>query len=55
VTETAFADSVASAAVLMMGEAAEGTPAAIVSGLSWTAPERPARALVRSKTEDMFR
>ncbi|MEZ5852510.1 MAG: coenzyme F420-0:L-glutamate ligase [Hyphomicrobiaceae bacterium] len=55
VTETAFADSVAAAAVLMMGEAAEGTPAAIVSGLSWTAPEKPARALVRAKSEDMFR
>jgi coenzyme F420-0:L-glutamate ligase/coenzyme F420-1:gamma-L-glutamate ligase len=55
VTETAFADSVASAAVLVMGEAAEGTPAAIVRGLSWTAPEKPARALVRPKAEDMFR
>lgn len=55
VTETAFADSVAAAAVLIMGEAAEGTPAALVRGLSWTAPERPARGLVRPKTEDMFR
>lgn len=55
VTETAFADSVAAAAVLVMGEAAEGTPAAIVRGLTWTAPERPARALVRPKAEDMFR
>ena len=55
VTETAFADSVAAAAVLVMGEAAEGTPAALVSGLSWTAPEKPARALVRPKAEDMFR
>lgn len=55
VTETAFADSVASAAVLMMGEAAEGTPAALVSGLSWTAAEKPASALIRAKAEDMFR
>lgn len=55
VTETAFADSVASAAVLMMGEAAEGTPAALVRGLRWSAPENPARALVRAKHEDMFR
>ncbi len=55
VTETAFADAVAAAAVLMMGEAAEGTPAALVRGLTWTAPERPARALVRPKAEDMFR
>ncbi len=55
VTETAFADSVASAAVLVMGEAAESTPAALVSGLTWTAPEKPAQALVRAKHEDMFR
>lgn len=55
VTETAFADAVASAAVLMMGEAAEGTPAALVSGLTWSAPDKPARALVRPKNEDMFR
>ena len=55
VTETAFADSVAAAAVLIMGEAAEGTPAALVRGLAWTAPEKPARALVRPKHEDMFR
>jgi coenzyme F420-0:L-glutamate ligase / coenzyme F420-1:gamma-L-glutamate ligase len=55
VTETAFADSVASAAVLVMGEAAEGTPAALLRGLEWTAPERPAAALIRPKREDMFR
>lgn len=55
VTETAFADSVAAVAVLAMGEAAEGTPAALVRGLTWTAPEKPAAALVRPKREDMFR
>lgn len=55
VTETAFADAVAAAAVLAMGEAAEGTPAAIVTGLTWRAPEKPARALVRPRREDMFR
>jgi coenzyme F420-0:L-glutamate ligase/coenzyme F420-1:gamma-L-glutamate ligase len=38
-----------------MGEAAEGRPAALVRGLDWTAPERPAAALVRPKDEDMFR
>ena len=55
VTETGFADSVASAAVLVMGEAAEGTPAALVRGLDWTAAARPARALVRARAEDLFR
>jgi coenzyme F420-0:L-glutamate ligase/coenzyme F420-1:gamma-L-glutamate ligase len=55
VTETAFADSVATAAVLVMGEAAEGTPAALVRMPRREAPEKPARALVRPKREDMFR
>jgi coenzyme F420-0:L-glutamate ligase/coenzyme F420-1:gamma-L-glutamate ligase len=55
VTEVAFADAVASIAVLAMGEAAEGRPAALVRGLDWSAPERPAAALVRPRAEDMFR
>ena len=55
VTETAFADSVATAAVMAMGEAAEGTPAALVRMPVPKAPEKPARALVRPKNEDMFR
>jgi coenzyme F420-0:L-glutamate ligase/coenzyme F420-1:gamma-L-glutamate ligase len=55
VTEVAFADAVASIAVLAMGEAAEGRPAALVRGLDWSAPERPASALVRPRAEDMFR
>jgi coenzyme F420-0:L-glutamate ligase/coenzyme F420-1:gamma-L-glutamate ligase len=55
VTEVAFADAVAASAVLVMGEAAEGCPAALVRGLDWTAPERPAAALLRPKREDMFR
>ncbi|MEZ5817522.1 MAG: coenzyme F420-0:L-glutamate ligase [Hyphomicrobiaceae bacterium] len=57
VTETAFADSVATAAVLVMGEAAEGTPAALVRlpRRDPPAPDKPASALVRPKNEDMFR
>jgi coenzyme F420-0:L-glutamate ligase/coenzyme F420-1:gamma-L-glutamate ligase len=47
VTEVAFADAVAGLAVLAMGEAAEGQPAALVRGLAWSAPVRPAAALVR--------
>ena len=49
VTEVGFADAVAAVAVLAMGEAAEGRPAALVRGLDWSAPERPAAALVRPK------
>ena len=55
VTEVAFADAVAASAVLVMGEGAEGKPAALVRGLDWSAPERPAKALLRPKSEDMFR
>lgn len=55
VTETAFADSLAAAAVLVMGEAAEGTPAALVRTPVRAAPEKSAQALVRAKHEDMFR
>ncbi|MBV8766361.1 MAG: coenzyme F420-0:L-glutamate ligase [Hyphomicrobiales bacterium] len=54
-TEVGFADAVAAAAVLVMGEAAEGRPAALVRGLEWKAEERPASALVRPKSQDMFR
>ncbi len=54
-TEVGFADAVAAAAVLVMGEAAEGLPAALVRGLEWKAKARPASALVRPKSEDMFR
>jgi coenzyme F420-0:L-glutamate ligase/coenzyme F420-1:gamma-L-glutamate ligase len=55
VTEIAFADLVASAAGLVIGEAAESCPAAIVRGLSWHAPSVPASALIRPLSEDLFR
>ena len=55
VTETGFADEIASAASLLMGQAAEATPAVLVSGLSWSAPSRPANALIRPPEEDLFR
>ncbi len=55
VTEVAFADAIAAAAALVLGEAAEGTPVALVRGLAWNAPERNARVLLRPKAEDLFR
>ena len=55
VTEVGFADAVAAMAVLAMGEAAEARPAALVRGLAWSASTRPASALVRPKSQDMFR
>jgi coenzyme F420-0:L-glutamate ligase/coenzyme F420-1:gamma-L-glutamate ligase len=54
-TETGFADAIAAAAVLVMGEAAEGCPAALVRGLEWSETPRPASALIRPKAEDLFR
>lgn len=55
VTEVAFADAVASAAVLAMGEGAEGCPAALVRGYASNAPARPAAHVLRPKQMDLFR
>ncbi len=54
VTQIALADMVASAAGLAMGEAAEGIPAALVRGLPLPGAPRPAAALVRPPSEDLF-
>jgi coenzyme F420-0:L-glutamate ligase/coenzyme F420-1:gamma-L-glutamate ligase len=50
-----FADEIAAAASLLQGQAAEGTPAVLVRGLSWTAPDAPASELIRPAAEDLFR
>src|SRR5712691_9557768 len=55
VTETGFADEVAAAASLVQGQADEGTPIVLVRGLTWSAPEAPAAALVRPAEHDLFR
>jgi coenzyme F420-0:L-glutamate ligase/coenzyme F420-1:gamma-L-glutamate ligase len=55
VTEVAFADLIASAAGLVMGEGAEGVPAALLQGLKWSATSNNAAALVRPVQEDLFR
>ena len=55
VTEIALADQVAAAANLVMGEASEGIPAAIVRGLEYPRSERPSSVLIRKKEEDLFR
>jgi coenzyme F420-0:L-glutamate ligase/coenzyme F420-1:gamma-L-glutamate ligase len=54
-TQVAWADAVAAAAGIAMGEAAEGTPAVLVRGLRWSLPAQPARTLLRPTDEDMFR
>jgi len=55
VTEIALADQVAAAANLVMGEATEAIPAAIVRGLEYPRSERPVSVLLRPKNEDLFR
>jgi coenzyme F420-0:L-glutamate ligase/coenzyme F420-1:gamma-L-glutamate ligase len=55
VTETGFADEIAAAASLVQGQADEATPIVLVRGLSWSAPEGPAAALVRPPEHDLFR
>ena len=42
VTETGFADEIAAAASLLMGQGDEGIPAVLLRGLSWFAPALPA-------------
>jgi coenzyme F420-0:L-glutamate ligase/coenzyme F420-1:gamma-L-glutamate ligase len=55
VTETGFADEIAAAAGLLMGQADEGVPIVLVRGLAWSAPAMPACALVRPVEHDLFR
>src|SRR5260370_42527985 len=55
VTQTGFADEVASAASLLMGQADEARPVILVRGLTWDAQAMPAATLIRSAEEDLFR
>jgi coenzyme F420-0:L-glutamate ligase/coenzyme F420-1:gamma-L-glutamate ligase len=56
VKQTAVADELASAAELVMGQADEGVPAAIVRGYSYRRDENAsARELTRPKETDLFR
>jgi coenzyme F420-0:L-glutamate ligase / coenzyme F420-1:gamma-L-glutamate ligase len=55
VTETGFADEIAAAAGLLMGQADEAVPMVLVRGLGWSAPEVPAAALIRPAEHDLFR
>ena len=55
VTETGFADEIASAASLIMGQANEGQPVVLVRGLSWAGAATPGASLLRTPEEDLFR
>jgi len=54
-TETGFADEIAAAASLLMGQADEGHPVVLVSGFALTDAPIAARALLRPAAEDLFR
>jgi coenzyme F420-0:L-glutamate ligase / coenzyme F420-1:gamma-L-glutamate ligase len=55
VTESGFADEIASAASLLMGQADEARPAIVMRGLDWPDADLPARSLIRPEAEDLFR
>ena len=55
VTEVALADQIAAAAGLLMGEAGEGLPAVLLSGLEAPPGEGGAAVLPRLAAEDLFR
>jgi coenzyme F420-0:L-glutamate ligase/coenzyme F420-1:gamma-L-glutamate ligase len=55
VTQTGFADEIASAASLLMGQADEARPAILARGLSWSQRPTPAATLIRPADEDLFR
>ncbi len=56
IKQTAVADELSSAAELVIGQASEGIPAAIVRGYNYIADENAsARVLTRPKEKDLFR
>jgi coenzyme F420-0:L-glutamate ligase/coenzyme F420-1:gamma-L-glutamate ligase len=50
-----FADEIAAAASLVMGQADEAAPVVLIRGLRWSAPESTAASLIRPSNEDLFR
>lgn len=55
ISVTADADSLASAACLLMGEGNDATPVILVRGFRTVSSDQDARRLLRPKDEDMFR
>lgn len=54
-SELGFGDEVAAAASLVMGQADEGRPIAVVRGLRWTPAQTGAAPLLRPRNRDLFR
>jgi coenzyme F420-0:L-glutamate ligase/coenzyme F420-1:gamma-L-glutamate ligase len=54
-SETGYADEIAAAASLIMGQAAEGTPVAILRGLAVASADEGLTSLLRPRAMDLFR
>jgi coenzyme F420-0:L-glutamate ligase/coenzyme F420-1:gamma-L-glutamate ligase len=54
-TVVGYADEIAAAASLVMGQAGEGQPVVLVRGLRWSGDPCPAQAIVRPVESDLFR
>lgn len=54
-TVTSPADAIAATAVLVMGEADEGTPVVVVKGAAYERGEGSAKELIRGPEQDLFR
>ncbi|MCL2428034.1 MAG: coenzyme F420-0:L-glutamate ligase [Alphaproteobacteria bacterium] len=54
VTVIGFADEIAAAAGLVMGQADERQPVVVIRGLRWAMPAASARELIRPPAEDLF-
>ncbi|HEY6519955.1 MAG TPA: coenzyme F420-0:L-glutamate ligase [Roseiarcus sp.] len=50
-----FADEIAAAASLVMGQADEASPVVLIRGLRWSPPASTAASIVRPPNEDLFR
>ena len=55
VSVVGFADEIAAAASLVMGQADEAAPVVLIRGLRWSAPASTAASIVRAPNEDLFR
>ena len=55
VSISGFADEIAAAASLLMGQGNEGRPIVVARGLSWTQAATNAAALMRPPEQDLFR
>jgi coenzyme F420-0:L-glutamate ligase / coenzyme F420-1:gamma-L-glutamate ligase len=54
-TEVGFADELAAAASLVMGQAGEGRPVVLARGLGYGRRDGTARELIRAREKDLFR